>query len=373
VPIDRKARGYRVRVWNGSGYDTVGYRETKKAARSLEAQAKADRDRGTYVDPTRGKVTLEQFFEVYISSPRYLRKTQGSRDLDRSTWNRYIAPKFGRRPLDSIRHAEVQDWLDGLGASRSTTNRVHRTLRAILNRAVHEEYLARNPALGCHVPTVPQKRDSDELAEVVWDVPELQAIVRSHPERYRAFVMTMATCGLRPSEAIGLRWPSVDLGRQEIHVVETVTLTSTGMVRGETKNKRRRTVPMTSGLVEMLREHRKHFDVGPDGAVFANDQGELINRVWFLRSVFRPALEIAGVHPGDVYSLRHSASSILADSLGIEAARELLGHSDTRTTERYTHTLAAKRERTRAALESLWSCPTVAPEREEVQVEGLFT
>lgn len=54
-------------------------------------------------------------------------------------------------------------------------------------------------------------------------------------------------------------------------------------------------------------------------------------------------------------------------SVRTEAARELLGHSDTRTTERCTHTLRAKRQKSREALEALWAvsesefAPDLAP------------
>lgn len=199
----------------------------------------------------------------------------------------------------------------GMTAGPATVNRAHRTLRAILNRALHEERILRNPAIGCDVPAVPMKRNADELADVVWDVPELQAIIRAHPERFRAFVATMATSGLRSSEAIGLRWPNVDVLDGEIHVVEAVTFPKGRPHRGPTKNKRRRTVPLTSGVAAMLVEQRERFGEGPEGAVFTDVKGQLINRFWFLRSVFRPALKAAGVHEGDVSSLRRSASSIL--------------------------------------------------------------
>ena len=145
-------------------------------------------------------------------------------------------------------------------------------------------------------------------------------------------------------------------------MVEAVTLTSMGLVRGPTKNKHRRTVPITTGGAAMLVEHRERFGEGHDGAVFTNKHGRLINRVNFLRGVFRPALKRAGVHDGDAHSLRHSAGSILAAELGIEA-RNLLGHGHSSTTERYVHTLKAKRERSRQALETLWPPmpPALAP------------
>jgi site-specific recombinase XerD len=377
VHLDKAKGLWRARVTlPGTDGNTrhLGWYKTKSEAQRATKAAQTDLARGTWIDPRESHIALETFWEAYTASTRYQRKTQGSKDVDRATWNKYIGPTFGGRRLDKIRHSDVQDWIDGLiaaGASRSTVNRCHRTLRAILNRAVAEERIPRNPAIGCDVPAVPMKRDADELAEVVWDVPELQAIIRAHPDRYRAFVALIATAGLRESEAIGLRWPNVDVLAFEVHVVEAVTLTSIGLVRGPTKNKHRRTVSITTGVAAMLVEHRESFGEGPDGAVFTNKHGRLINRVNFLRAVFRPALKSEGVHDGDVHSLRHSAGSILAAELGIEEARNLLGHGHSSTTERYVHALKAKRERSRQALETLWANdatgfgPILAPDSSE--------
>jgi site-specific recombinase XerD len=369
MPVNRKGKLWRARVTlpgTGGKMRSLGSFPTKTEALNAVRGAQAEINRGAWIDPRKGRLTLEEYWTLYTASARYQRKTKGSKDLDATTWRKHMRPAFGHRRLSSIRHSDCQDWIDNLAAegySAPTINRCHRTLRAVLNRAVFEERLVRNPSLGCDVPAVPL-RDGDGLTDVIWDVPELRAIIDAHPERYRTFVTVMATCGLRVSEAVGLRWSNVDMLRRRLNICEAVTLVAGEFQRGPTKNKHSRVVAVPEFLTLMLAQHREQFGDRPDGAVFSDDENKLINRQWYLRSVFRPALKHAGVHHGTVHDLRHSASSIVTAGTSIEDAQAMLGHSDTRVTQRYTHTLERRREAVAAHLEELF-VPFLSPDGQE--------
>ena len=63
-----------------------------------------------------------------------------------SCWRNHIAPAFGARPINSIRHAEVQRWLYGM--TRGTAQHCLATLRAILRQAYADEVIDREPMRG---------------------------------------------------------------------------------------------------------------------------------------------------------------------------------------------------------------------------------
>jgi integrase len=61
-----------------------------------------------------------------------------------------------------------------------------------------------------------------------------------------------------------------------------------------------------------------------------------------LHNIWRHVREHAGIGSGRIYDLRHSHASIAAGSgLSLQVIGRLLGHSSSRTTERYSRHLAS--------------------------------
>lgn len=95
--------------------------------------------------------------------------------------------------------ADIGEFLAELSKTKNaaTVERVFRLLHRVLEVAVEEDQLRRNPAHGVKVPDS-RRREARFLTEQ-----EIGAIASQVPERYRALVWTLAISGLRIGEASG--------------------------------------------------------------------------------------------------------------------------------------------------------------------------
>jgi integrase len=167
-----------------------------------------------------------------------------------------------------------------------------------------------------------------------------------------AYVVVSLLTGVRPEEARALTWDRVHLDPApgtpaHIDVWRSVR------VGGDTKTPRsRRTLALSTHVVEVLREHRARQDEArrragerwqEHGLVFPSAVGTLQDRHNVLR-MFRDALSQVPGLDAEQFSprdLRHSFVSILSEhGLPIEEISRLMGHSGIAVTELvYRHEL----------------------------------
>ena len=145
--------------------------------------------------------------------------------------------------------------------------------------------------------------------------------------RDRALYELIYSCGLRISEAAGLKV-------ENLHLKERVLL-----VRG--KGDKERMVPFGENARDRLKEYLENVRpllVGSKivAEVFVNYKGEPMSRKGIWKN-FKAYEVKAGVH-AKVHTLRHSfATHLLAGGMDLRSVQELLGHSDLATTTIYTH------------------------------------
>jgi integrase len=168
--------------------------------------------------------------------------------------------------------------------------------------------------------------------------------------RLGAFYVTAMAVGLRPSEALGLRWGDVDLTEGIVHVRRALERRDGEFVFKETKSRNsRRSIPLPGVCADALRSHRRRqleerLAAGAewqDGdLVFATPTGEPLDRSEVSRQ-FGLLQEQAGVAHRRLYDCRHTAASLLlAQGVSPRVVMETLGHSSfALTMDTYTHVL----------------------------------
>ena len=187
--------------------------------------------------------------------------TQGH--LKESTRARYagiveghIRPRWGKVPLGKVSHADVAAWMSSINLAPASVVYIHRVLALILELAVRDGRISRNPATGVRLPktTKTQKRFlsrgevfrlADAAAE--YPIPEIGG-------QYRALVLLLAFCGLRWGEAAGLKVGRLDLLRRRLTVAETLSEVGGHLTWGTPKNHQERSVPIPGFLVDQLAE-----------------------------------------------------------------------------------------------------------------------
>ena len=241
--------------------------------------------------------------------------------------------------------------------SDSTIRSTYAVLRTALDGAVRDGLLARNPAAAVKRPGVERREVTRLPAAGVAELLRAAEVSRYHPA-----LMLIARTGLRRGEALALRWQHVDLDARVIRVVATIGRVDGALVVSEPKTERsRRTVPLSSAAVELLRDHRVMQDaerrlVGAawqdhTGLVFTTATGGPVDPRNLLRTV-EAAAKRAGVADVGVHTLRHSAAvTWLENGTHIKAVADLLGHSSISVTgDIYGHT---SDDTARAAVEAL--------------------
>ena len=148
---------------------------------------------------------------------------------------------------------------------------------------------------------------------------------------YKTIFMMIYGSGLRISEAVNLRVEDIESKKMRI------------FVRAGKGGKERYTVlPRTS--LEMLREYYKKYQPKhPEGYLFLNSEGNSLKvertRVFFRRYRRKAKIDDKFV----VHSLRHSfATDLIERGADILEVKELMGHSNIRSTMEYIH--VAKKE-----------------------------
>jgi integrase len=288
-------------------------------------------------------------------------RKETTRALYAALCRKHLEPTpFGAIPLDKLKPSDVEALVLVMRAktkpgtednaepvralSDSTIRQTYTVLRAGLDGAVRDGLLARNPAALIKRPGV-ERRDARHLdADGVAAV--LKAAVAS---RYHAALVLIASTGLRKGEALALRWDRVDLDAGTLKVAATIARVNHALTITEPKTARsRRTVPLSPGVVAMLRKHRteqkaerlRAGDQWTDtGLVFTPELGGAVDPRNLLR-VIEAAAKAAGVSGVGVHTLRHSAAvDWLEAGVHIKAVADLLGHSSISITgDVYGHT-----------------------------------
>lgn len=190
--------------------------------------------------------------------------------------------------------------------------------------------------------------------------------------------MVLLATGMRPGEALALRWRDVDLKGRKVRVRQTlVRLRGKKRKAGEGEAaprwcfrppktaKSRREIPIPVALAAQLAEHRRgqakrRLKVGPSwedhDLVFAGHWGQPLDWHNVSQRAFREILEAAklpkGIRP---YDPRHStASLLLAAGEHVKMVAERLGHSTTTLTlDTYAHVAPGMQERATERLEGI--------------------
>lgn len=369
-----RKRPNRPKPWEAVYRDPDGRQRTRTFARKIDAQrflttVEADLLRGTFVDPSAGKVTFREFSEGWLAAQAVDAKTlEGVASRLRA----HLVPAFGDLELRAIRPSTVQAWLGG--ASRDLSPGYVRlllsSLSSVLGAAVDDGLIVGNPcrARSVKAPSVPPGR------VVPWTVEQVRGVVEAHPARYQTLPVVGAGCGLRQGEAFGLRVEDVDFLGRVLHVRQQVKHLTGGMVFAPPKRGKTRTVPLPDAVAVALAEHIRLFPPGPvtlpwrepgaavktERLIFTNTAGGALNRGSFNDRAWKPALVAAGVEPtrhNGFHALRHTFASVLLDGgVSIRALADYLGHADPGFTLRvYTHLMPASEDRARQAVDAAFS------------------
>jgi integrase/recombinase XerD len=177
------------------------------------------------------------------------------------------------------------------------------------------------PKLGRYFPSVLSGQEVEAIMDSV-DTTDWIGV------RDRAILEVLYGCGLRVSEAVGLRISCL--------------YPDEGFVRVFGKGKKERLIPFCGMALEAV---QRYLEVRPlpadsrsDDLLFLNNRGTSLSRVSMFKMVKRQAL-IADVRKEiSPHTFRHSfATHLVENGADLRVVQEMLGHESITTTEIYTH------------------------------------
>ena len=145
-------------------------------------------------------------------------------------------------------------------------------------------------------------------------------------KKHKAMLFTAYSAGLRVSEVANLKIADIDSKRMQIFIERA-------------KGKKDRYVNLSPLLLDILRMYIGSYKPAPKVYLFESEASHDAYPVRTLQRIFQLAKLKAGIRKEvGVHSLRHSfATHLLEKGTDIKYIKELLGHFNIKTTERYLH------------------------------------
>lgn len=321
-------------------YHNHTVRGTRRDAEAYRDEIRAQFRSGVRVEPSRQ--TLAEYLRKWLEAIEGTVSPKTFSDY-RSLANRHIIPALGHRRISELQAAEIQAHYNRLRSSLSarTVHYVHAVLNSALSKAVRWDELARNPAKLVDLP----KRERREMRAL--DADEVNRLLdAAEGTRFSALWHLLVVTGIRPGEALGLRWSDID--GNKLRVQRALAQTAKGPQLSETKTSlSRRVIPLSPKTLEVLKHHRRTQAAERLAAksfaemdlVFCTSEGRPLEWRVIARRHFKPLIARAGIDGLRPYDLRHThATLLLRENMHPKIVSERLGHASTKMTlDVYSH------------------------------------
>jgi len=321
---------YRVRYRkpDGAQTDKRGF-TTKRDAKLFLATIDVKKSEGLYVDPARGRATINELGTRWVAGQTHLKPS--TMHVIESTWRIHVNPEWGTRAASSIDHSEIQAWVTRLSKgtaktkpkSATTVKRAHGILSGILESAALDRRIPANPAKGIKLPRGGRRERAYLTHE---QVEALAAACGTHAPLIRFLAYT----GLRWGEATGLHVSDVDFIRARVSVTRNAVNVAGKIIVGTPKTHRERWVPFPEFLrpdlsAAIAGKEREQILFG-DGSTHVISPSSQAG--WFsvaVRSCRSTDKTFPHITPHD---LRHTTASLaIAAGANVKAVQRMLGHA----------------------------------------------
>lgn len=324
----KKADRWYVDFYNG-GQRIRQVLGSRKDAEDAETLIKASSLRGELQRFKKNKMSLKELCEKYLGYQRVNGKRSVARDvIITNSFMRHFKHEnivqINPLKLEEYKKKRLED-----GVKSSTVNRELACIKHMFNLACRWKILHENPFDDVKFLEVKEKKIR------ILSKAEADLFVDAAAESLKPIILTALSTGMRLGEILGLRWSDINFVRYSIHI------------RAEnSKSKKSRDVPVNGLLAATLKELIRSSEF-----VFESPKksGEHIKNI---SGSFRTAIKKSGIEKLTFHALRHTAASWMIEKCGIDlvTVKEILGHSDIKTTMIYCH---PSQESKRKAVEGL--------------------
>jgi integrase len=242
-----------------------------------------------------------------------------------------IFARFADVPLADVDTVALQSWLNDLAKKRSRSAILHLRIfvRSIFAEAEAQRYIDTNPARHLGVPkTRPPKRPFLKFHEMRKLLAEAKAF--GVPTNEWLFLQIVFGTAMRPSEALALRWRSVDLEKGVLTVSESVYR---GVVREYTKTEEEpERLLLPEYVTQALTEVHAQREPKDDDFIFGTSENTPVRKENWLRRNLQPIADRAGIGKLNYQQLRRSTATHLSRHGDPRTIQAVLRHKRLSTT-----------------------------------------
>lgn len=327
-----KTKGRMYEVWYTKPDGTRGHDRGFKLKRDAEAHlatVEVAKLRGSYVDPADSKIRIAELGPDWLARHK-TKVTASSHHSVESTWRVHVLPQWGSYAVGAITRRDLAAWLTTLGESRSHTTvaRARDPLGGILDDAIEDGRIVKNPARGITIKKKPLPEEAFLTHRQVEDL--------AQASRYPTLVRFLAYTGLRWGEATALRVRNVHTMKRRLLIREAVAEVNGKHILGSVKSHGGSVVAYPDFLdAEIAAICRTKAN--DDRLWIATDGGFLrpgnSRDGWFQAAVQRRMAvdpEFVRITPHD---LRHTAASLaISAGANVKVVQRMLGHKSAKVT-----------------------------------------
>lgn len=349
IGVKKRADGTLEKRFTIDGKRYSIYGKTQKELNTKELEFRKQIETGLYSENR--NITLDKYYEEWLKGKRNSTKSNSLKTYS-SCYKNHISPRLGKRKVQAIERREVLNLQRDISKRLSATscNMVLRVLTIILNDAVRDEIIIKNPAAGIKAIKEPKKA-SETYHRALTEEEQKVFMQELKDDFYYEFIAVLLCSGMRYGEVGALTWKDIDFKNNVIHVTKTLTYTEDSkVVVGETPKSEagRRDIPLTNVLKDLFLSQRQKlkgvFPMGNTNVFVSVYGGFVLNHA--VNGAIENALkrlEEKGIH------IEHFTAHALRDTFATryieqggqpQTLKTILGHSSlTMTMDLYAHVL----------------------------------
>jgi integrase len=327
------------KVWKAAIKDINGKLRTKNFNRQSEAEdwvveQRRARELGDNTYATNPKMTVGQYMLGWVESHKAHVKANTYHGYVKVIKNQII-PNIGKLNASALSVKAVESFLTELaarGAGAGTINLTHRTLSVAYNNAVRLRDMPKNPVILARKPRV-KSIPTKPIPQQDW-----QKIYQSakDPQTHARLEIALMI-GLRPGEALGLKWIDIDWDLATITVERQVQrVPKQGMGFQSVKQGGSRKIKISNETLKILQVHKRYQSlqkaswINDQGLIFTNTKGG-IQDDRADRLMFKKLCRAAGVPDYQLYQCRKTAFTNMAAHTDMRTVMEFSGHTNVST------------------------------------------
>ncbi|MBT9457481.1 MAG: site-specific integrase [Burkholderiaceae bacterium] len=298
----------------------VSLADARAAAKKLKAEVACGGNPVAEAKAAKEVPTLAAFFKEQYLPHAKSQKRSWRRDIE--LWRR-IDVAFGSLRLNQLNRQKVQVFHAGLansGLAKATADHHIKVLRRALNLAVSWGQIEKNPISGIELFHENNQVENYMTEE---ELQRLLTVLRNDDNRTVCNIaLFLLSTGCRLNEALQAEWRQVDRANRVWRILAI-----------NSKSKRMRSVPLNDSALHVLDQLDTE---GEFDHLFINRQTRLpyttIMKVW---ARLRTKADLKHLR---IHDLRHAFASLLVSAgESLFSVQVILGHSDPKVTQRYSH------------------------------------